>query len=222
MTREAVRVIWWPFLLGLVGVVAVLSTDQLELHAFLNKFHPVWGDPFFMWFTHVADGLTALAITLYLAVRVSFRSALYVGASAGLSGIVVQFLKHVPFSDLKRPAHFLEQMSGLRIPDGVELATQFSFPSGHAACAFASFIALAMLYRNAWWSGLFVLAAVLAAYSRVWISMHFMEDVLVGSAIGTIMAMMFYRLLYSDGMLARKALDGNLIGVLFPKTKEQA
>jgi membrane-associated phospholipid phosphatase len=203
-----------PVTLILLGVFAAVNTDQLDLHMSLNRMHPAWADLFFMVITHLADGWMAVAIVLCLAVFVSYRAALFVGLSTAVSGVIVQFLKRVAFSDIKRPAYYLEQMPELRVPEGVDLAYQFSFPSGHATTAFAAYMALFLLYHKRNWALLLVSLAILTAYSRVWISMHFLEDVMAGSLIGAFSAMLFYQWLYSSKMMLRTKLDRR---VLSPK-----
>jgi membrane-associated phospholipid phosphatase len=62
-----------------------------------------------------------------------------------------------------------------------------SFPSGHAAAAFAIAAFLCALYPEA--RALWLAAAIACALSRVYGERHFLEDVSVGGAIGWLMAM---------------------------------
>jgi undecaprenyl-diphosphatase len=64
-----------------------------------------------------------------------------------------------------------------------------SFPSGHAATAFAGAVILTMLVRRAV-PLLFVLAA-LVAFSRVYVGVHYPLDVVGGAAVGAAVAVMF-------------------------------
>jgi membrane-associated phospholipid phosphatase len=57
-----------------------------------------------------------------------------------------------------------------------------SFPSGHAATAFAAAVAVGVLYPRAR-KPLLALAA-LVALSRVYLGVHFVTDIVVGSALG--------------------------------------
>jgi membrane-associated phospholipid phosphatase len=64
----------------------------------------------------------------------------------------------------------------------VTLPESASFPSGHAATAFAAATAVALLHPRLR-APLLALAAVVAL-SRVYLGVHFWSDVLVGSALG--------------------------------------
>jgi undecaprenyl-diphosphatase len=58
-----------------------------------------------------------------------------------------------------------------------------SFPSGHAATAFAAATVVALLRPGLRWPALGVASAV--AFSRVYLGVHFLSDVLAGAALGT-------------------------------------
>jgi membrane-associated phospholipid phosphatase len=68
-------------------------------------------------------------------------------------------------------------------PDGEHKRSNASFPSSHAANAFAIAWVLARRWRRG--ALLFFLAATVVALSRVYLDRHFPSDVLVGAAIGT-------------------------------------
>ena len=62
-----------------------------------------------------------------------------------------------------------------------------SFPSGHAATAFAGAVILAVLVRRA--IPFLLTLAVLVAFSRIYVGVHYPLDVLGGAAIGTTVAL---------------------------------
>ncbi len=91
-------------------------------------------------------------------------------------------------------AWLLKRLSGrvrppLQLPDIhtlVPLPTSGSFPSGHAATAFAAATVLALaLRRGRATAALFVLAGAVA-YSRLYVGVHFPLDVLAGAALGVV------------------------------------
>ena len=59
----------------------------------------------------------------------------------------------------------------------------WSFPSGHAATAFAGAVSLAYLWRRG--TPLFFVLAAAIAFSRVYVGVHYPGDVLAGAALGT-------------------------------------
>lgn len=115
----------------------------------------------------------------------------------------MQILKHLFDSD--RPASVFEQYHDKVLPvvEGVDLYHSNSFPSGHASTFFVFFTCCAILlacqrrlkapYNNPtiWCRinlamlGLLIMAA-LGAFSRVYLSQHFLSDVCVGSIIGVV------------------------------------
>lgn len=58
-----------------------------------------------------------------------------------------------------------------------------SFPSGHAATAFAAAVAVGVIYPRLRWPLVFI--AGLVALSRVYLGVHYWLDVIVGCALGT-------------------------------------
>jgi undecaprenyl-diphosphatase len=64
-----------------------------------------------------------------------------------------------------------------------------SFPSGHAASAFAGAVALSYLWRLG--TPLFLLLAAAIAFSRVHVGVHYPGDVLAGAALGTIVGLVW-------------------------------
>jgi len=67
-------------------------------------------------------------------------------------------------------------------PDGEHKRSNASFPSSHAANAFALAWVLTARWRRLGWA-LFPLAAAVA-YSRMYLNRHFLSDVVVGAAVG--------------------------------------
>jgi membrane-associated phospholipid phosphatase len=108
------------------------------------------------------------------------------------AGIVVQLLKHLVFQGFDRPVKVFETISELYLVQGIEFYDHFSFPSGHAATALAIFGLLTMITNRKWLKMIFFLCAVIVSYSRVYLSQHFLEDILFGSAIGILAVIIFY------------------------------
>jgi membrane-associated phospholipid phosphatase len=84
-----------------------------------------------------------------------------------------------------------------RPPDGLVHPTGASFPSGHASYAGATSVALVLLFtlagqpRRRWWA-LAVLGIAAMAWSRTYLQVHWLLDVLAGSILGAGIALLVF------------------------------
>jgi membrane-associated phospholipid phosphatase len=74
----------------------------------------------------------------------------------------------------------------------IRVPSSAAMPSGHAAGAFAAAVAVSLVHPRLRWP-LLVLAALIAL-SRIWLGVHYLSDVLVGATLGTVVALVVYRL----------------------------
>ncbi len=68
----------------------------------------------------------------------------------------------------------------------------FTFPSNHAANSMCVAAFWCWRIKTGWLRPLFLFVAILVAFSRVYVGVHFPSDVAAGSAIGAIMGTLFY------------------------------
>ncbi len=208
------RSIWLFLMVALVfavpALIASLFTDQLELHSAINRHHTGWADLFFRFITHWADGLVPTAIALLFLFFGTLRSFMMMGLSSGLSAIVAQLLKRQVFDHVDRPFMFREQLTDMHWVQGIEMHHHFSFPSGHSTAAFSMCLALVVIWARPRLAVVLSIAASLMAFSRVYLSQHFTEDILAGAAVGTVTALLMWRWLYDGSFAARPWLDRRL------------
>lgn len=101
--------------------------------------------------------------------------ALSASVAAGVAALSVALLKEI--TDRARPP---VAESSLQPLIGIPEST--SFPSGHAATAFAAATAVAIVYPRL--RAPLLAVAALVALSRVYLGVHYWSDVLVGSLFG--------------------------------------
>ena len=199
-----------PYLVLLMAILGLMyAYPKPELHLLLNAHHTSLQDTFFKNYSLLAEWplyVLALLPLLWKKTKITIFFAL----CELTGGAILQILKHIISTD--RPVSVFEQYQDLTLPlvKGVTMYHSNSFPSGHASTFFMFCTCLAIIqayhYNQANkphsirtqilfnMSLLLLLAlAVMGAYSRVYLSQHFLSDVCVGSIIGFITPfLMFY------------------------------
>jgi membrane-associated phospholipid phosphatase len=181
--------LWLGF--ALIGISSSIVLGKAELHLAINHalVHPAIS-PFLVWSTHLGDGLF-LAIAAAALCIWHVRSGLYLGLVGALSGITTQMLKRNIFDNHYRPSKYfeiLEPQLQLNYIEGLDLHSLYSFPSGHATVAFSLAACFALISANKKWDIAFFSFGLFIAFTRVYISQHFVEDLVAGSFIALVYA----------------------------------
>ena len=154
--------------------------------AILQGIQGTFGHPFldtvFPYLTHLGQvGAIWLLIGFVLIISKKYRfwGFALIGAVAAVGLFNEVILKAI----VARPRPFVADPS---IQLLISAPTGYSFPSGHAGCAFAAATVIAFMpIGRGWKAGAWVLA-VLLAFSRLYLQVHYPTDVLVGAAIGVL------------------------------------
>ncbi len=182
-------------LLWISGLVLVVSYPKADLHLAINQWHSDFFDTFFKYVTWLGNGWVVFLLSLvFLFVQVRQTVVFLVGNL--LITIFVQVGKHLIFPAALRPVAYFKGIYALHLVDGVVMHAYNSFPSGHSATAFGIFVLLISLTKNRGLKFLWLMVALLTAFSRVYLSQHFMADILAGSLMGTFV--MFFTVYYFD------------------------
>lgn len=178
----------------LLSFTLLISVGKTQSHLILSEFHTSVIDKFFIVITWLGNGGFMVFAGLLLLFK-KIRSGLVILSSFLFTTILVQVSKRFLFPDFKRPMSWFHErgLELYRIP-GVEYHSAFSFPSGHSATAFALFFGLAFMIRNNYYKVLLLLLAVVTGYSRIFLSQHFLEDVVAGSILGICSAILMEKL----------------------------
>ncbi len=150
----------------------------------INDGHSPFLDIFFKYATYLGGGIATLCIGVFL-MCLKIRWGVMAIVSFLGSAIITQVLKRWGFDWPRPKVVFHDQLSELHLVEGVELHTQFTFPSGHSTAAFAVFFLLSLItFEKKYLGFLFGFLAIVAGFSRCYLMQHFPLDVLVGSCIG--------------------------------------
>ncbi len=175
---------YFIFLIIVIVILAIYS--KIDSLIIVNHSWSYYQDVFFKYCTYLGDGLFAVLILVFLLIY-RLKYGIIAAICFSTTALVTQFLKKVIFSDVMRPSiDFYNDFQNnlLHKVEGVVLLKGNSFPSGHTTSVFSICCLLVMLFPKNKMGTLLILTASLTAYSRVYLSQHYFEDIFVGSIIG--------------------------------------
>ena len=179
----------------IITMPVLLMYSKEEIHIFLNGFFSPFLDEFFKNLTFLGSGIFVASVGIF-AMLFSIRKSFFILITWAGTGIIIQVLKRLVFTDVVRPARFFEGIYPLHLVEGVKLYSLHSFPSGHSASAFGLFLCLALMTKSGGIQFMFFVFALLVAYSRVYLSQHFLIDIYIGSVIGVTGSLIFYKTVF--------------------------
>ncbi|MDD5975000.1 MAG: phosphatase PAP2 family protein [Bacteroidales bacterium] len=183
-----------PFtIIWIIMFVLLMYYGKINCHLLLNSFHTTIGDYFFKYITEVGGSIPFIILGLLL--FYNYRNFIFLGLSQGLSSLITFVIKRV--MQIPRPSVIFNEL-GIELPvvNGVDLHHSLSFPSGHTTTAFATFFVLAVIIKNKYIKLLCLIIAILGGYSRIYLSQHFITDVLAGALIGLLSAIIISPIFY--------------------------
>lgn len=163
----------------------LISMSKTNGFFLLHSTHTFWTNVFFVNYTFFGDGLFSLGLCAFLFYRNQKTLSTTILIAFISSGVCTQVLKNIIYEP--RPQLYFEATQYRFIIDGWANSGKGAngFPSGHTASAFALALVLSAHYKKKIMSVIFLLAALLVGYSRIYLAMHFPVDVLAGAFIGS-------------------------------------
>jgi undecaprenyl-diphosphatase len=172
---------------------------ERELFLFLNHAHSPVGDQF-MWFYSGKIAwipvIVCFFIILFYANRSRWKEMLLI-----VGAIVLIFLLCDQFANLCKDVIF-KRFRPTRHPDFMnDVITVFGykggrygFISGHAANGFGFAMLTSLIFRNKVYAVLLFLWATVSAYSRIYLGVHFISDIIAGILAGLFFGWVTYKL----------------------------
>ena len=173
--------------------MSLLELDKVITLA-INSCHSSFFDNFFYIYTQTWTWLFAIVVLLVWMWRKWGIRSLYIVAGIALcillsDQISSSLLK--PLVARLRPTHNPEIANMIHTVNGYR-GGLYGFVSSHAANA-ATFVTFtALVFRNRIYTILLSLWAFLTAYSRVYLGVHYVGDVLCGALVGVLVAVVVY------------------------------
>ena len=185
------------------GLVILVVFEKGELELLINKRHHPYLDEFFLAITYLGDGRVLVPLIILASLRKRYNGLL-IFLTFIISTIIVQSMKRTIFAEYPRPSKFFEKLIEIRVIEGLELHSYYSFPSGHASGAFAVFFMWGLLVKNKMYAVLFFFLALLTAFSRIYLMQHFFVDTYFGALFGVLIAVIIFYYLDCKSTLSQK------------------
>ena len=173
-----------------VGLFFLLSLGKAASFLDLNAYHHSTLDTIFIWVTFLGNGVFSVVVFVIFLLQRRWSQATQVMVAFLLSALVAQILKNL-FS-MPRPKQFFAPGQYHYFIDGVTGLGFASFPSGHTTSIFALATLLAIFTKNPKAKIAFLLSGIAVGYSRIYLGQQFLGDVLTGSCIGTLTAVLVH------------------------------
>lgn len=194
--NPAIKVFLWVHGLFLVlGGASLLLHDKGYWVRFFQSHHSPSADVFFFYLTYLGDGAFLALLALVFAIyRYKYTVALLcIGIGQFLLAACCKFLL---FGRTPRPAAYFEGVQSLHFVEGLRVHHWYSFPSGHTLTAFGLFFFIALVNEKRGVAIACACMAILIGVSRVYLALHFLEDIMAGSVLGVILTGVVYSALY--------------------------
>jgi len=199
ITSIMTRAFKWSIAVVAVMLLCILSYIFIDIKAAL-WFHTINNGRYSDLFNIITDFgesqwylITGMLFFVVLRKTYPWRalSGLFLASSVAASGVSADVIKYL--AGRARPIlYFSEQLYGFNC---FHYEYEWiSFPSGHAATAFSAAIVFTTLYPR--WRILFLFAGTLIAFSRIFLTQHYISDVIAGSFLGMASSILLYNLYF--------------------------
>lgn len=178
------------------------------LYILENLRNPVL-DTFMLLLTRLGEETAFLVAALMVFWCVDKRKGYYVMTVGFLGTMLNQFLKL--FCMVPRP--WVLDPNFTAVEGAREAATGYSFPSGHSQNAVGTFGAIALASKGRWVRGLCIATAVLVPFSRMYLGVHTPMDVLVGSVLALLLAVVLRPMVRPEADRGMRGIVGLMLAL---------
>jgi len=190
---------FYPVILfWIAGSILLFMKGYKGSFLFLNSHYlTVLDIPFYL-LTHLGNGLMIVAILMLLWSKTKLDMLACAIIGVIISGIIVQLLKNYVFDTWARPQLVFDRhLESIHTYPHYRIIDN-SFPSGHSNTIAGVFTIIAYAYRNR--SKMFIiitgLFALLICYTRIYLGVHFLGDVLAGSFLGISISLLTLKIIH--------------------------
>ena len=195
---------------------------EKSLFLFLNDNHSAfWDNVMYIYsymFTWIPLYLCFFFVFLY---KKTWKEIVFAFAAVGLMVLFCDLLSSgiaKPYFQRFRPTHHPEFKDIVNIVFGYR-GGRYGFFSGHAANSFGFATLMSLMFRNKIFSVTMFIFAALTAYSRIYLGVHFVSDIVVVMAVGIFFGWFVYELFILGRKYWLKTPSKNLRKTIYSKTE---
>jgi len=182
----------FPFFIVFLLTFPILFIEKAHFIYFLNSQRNSLLDSLFINITILGDGLV-IPICFCCVLFLRFKWLAVFFAALTLQVVTVYVFKQHLFNGELRPYLFFkyaDELCNLELIDGVKMRYVNTFPSGHTATAFflTSYFSAVIRHKKIGW--LLAITAFVVGISRVYLLLHFFNDVFFGMLFGVFSTLM--------------------------------
>jgi membrane-associated phospholipid phosphatase len=179
------------------ALILCLQCDK-ALYIAINARHTPFLDHVLAWVTYAGTFPVVLIALLLLFLYPPFRKWKVLLAALTCNIVpflIIQVLKN--FINAPRPLKYFHNADWINFVAGQPRNFNLSFPSGHTEGIFAlcCFLSLMLPAKYARWGVLLFVIALLVAFSRIYLSQHFLKDIYGGSIIGSLCVLVLFAII---------------------------
>lgn len=179
------------------GIAEKTLPYENDLFLWLNNHHNEFWDTFMMIYSgKIAWVPLAVVLLITLFYKTKWQNAvLMILCFVLLATLCDQISAGVikPIFSRFRPTHHPDFMYKVLIVDGYK-GGRYGFISAHAANGFGVATFLSLILRNKWFTISLLSWALITCYSRIYLGVHFVSDIIGGIMLGSILGFLIYLL----------------------------
>ena len=183
----------------------------MELLRFLEGIRAPFPDTVFSLITHLGEETISMIVICAFFWCINKRTAYIIGIAYFLSGLTVQGMK-ICFR-IERP--WVIDPEFRPVPSAIGNATGYSFPSGHTQSATTLFGSLGAQTKQKPLKAACLLAAILVGFSRMYLGVHTLLDVVTAFLISLLFIFLTVKTLADDSENRKRELVLSLFMVLY-------
>lgn len=208
-----------------MSLVEKILPYEKELFLWLNDRHSEYWDGFMSMYSGKVIWIPFVLVSFFIFVyKIKWKEALVLLACAVLLGLLcdyvsAEFIK--PYFERLRPSHHPDFAPFVELVDG-RRGGRYGFISNHAANGFGVVAFTSLLFKYRYYTITILLWALTTAYSRIYLGVHFISDVVGGAIWGTVIGVLVYYIYLTSRKYILKVPKEELKVPVYSHTRAQA